>query len=192
MALFAQANGLLEIQSAVAFAERQEIRLVIVGGYDSAALCTLAKETQGSRRCGAEHIAYLVAGMLITTNRFRFHAACTKLVCGSAFPPADGLVLRISRNLPYQAGTAAAFGLSKDEALRAITLSAARILGVQRRVGSLTVGKDATLFVADGDILETPTQVSMAFVQGRRVSLNNRHRRLYDKFRQKYDRQVDE
>ena len=68
------------------------------------------------------------------------------------------------RNLPYQAAMAAAHGLPRDEALKAITLYPAQILGVDHRLGSLEVGKDATLFVADGDPLEVMTNIEMAFI----------------------------
>src|SRR4029079_16388735 len=81
------------------------------------------------------------------------------------------------RNLPYHAAAAVAFGLPADEALKAITLYPAQILGVADRVGSLEVGKDATLFVADGDPLDTPTQVTSAWVRGRNSSLNDRHKK---------------
>ncbi|MCX7936667.1 MAG: amidohydrolase family protein [Chlorobi bacterium] len=91
------------------------------------------------------------------------------------------------RNLPFQAGTAVAFGLRHDAALRAITLSPAEIFGVADRVGSIEVGKDATLIVSSGDILDTPTsRVEMAFVQGRRVSLESKHTRLAEKYRTRY------
>jgi len=92
-------------------------------------------------------------------------------------------------NLPYGAGMAAAYGLPREEALRAITLSVAEILGVADRVGSVAVGKDATLFVADGDILETPTRVERAYIQGRAVELTNRHTRLWEKYQEKQRRQ---
>jgi imidazolonepropionase-like amidohydrolase len=90
--------------------------------------------------------------------------------------------------LPYHAATAVAYGLPHDVGLAAITLAPAQILGVAHRVGSLEAGKDATLFVADGDPLETPTQVTAAWIQGRRVDLNNRHERLYRKYEEKYKR----
>ena len=83
---------------------------------------------------------------------------------------------------------AVAFGLPPDEALKAITLYPAQILGVADRVGSLEIGKDATLIVTDGDPLETATQVEAAFIQGRPVDLDNRHKRLYRKYREKYRR----
>jgi imidazolonepropionase-like amidohydrolase len=92
------------------------------------------------------------------------------------------------RNLPYHAATAAAYGLPKDEALKAITLYPARILGLADRIGSLEPGKDATLFVATGDILETPTHVELAFIQGRQLDLSSRHTQLWQKYREKYRR----
>jgi imidazolonepropionase-like amidohydrolase len=92
------------------------------------------------------------------------------------------------RNLPYHAGTAAAYGLPADEALKAITLYPAQIFGVADRLGSLEAGKDATLFVSTGDPLETPSRVTMAFVGGRRIDLNNRQQRLWEKYTEKYRR----
>jgi hypothetical protein len=93
-----------------------------------------------------------------------------------------------ARNLPYQAATAAAYGLPRGESLKAITLYPARILGIEDRVGSLEVGKDATLIVTDGDPLETPTHVEAAFIQGRRVDLSDRQKRLWRKYQEKYRR----
>ena len=90
------------------------------------------------------------------------------------------------RNLPYHAATAAAYGLNETVALRSITLSPAEILGASEKVGSLEVGKDATLFIADGDILEVPTQVELAYIQGREVDLSSKHTQLFHKYSQKY------
>ncbi|MEZ6106627.1 MAG: amidohydrolase family protein [Pirellulaceae bacterium] len=95
-----------------------------------------------------------------------------------------------ARNLGYHAGTAVAYGLSPEDAVRSITLAPARIYGVDDRVGSLEVGKDATLIITDGNPLETETNVEWAFVQGRSVQLTSRHTRLYDKYLEKY-RQLD-
>ena len=71
--------------------------------------------------------------------------------------------------------------------MRAITLSAAEILGAGDRVGSIDAGKDATLFIATGNILETETQVEAAFIQGRKVDLDNKHQQLYRKYSAKYE-----
>ena len=70
--------------------------------------------------------------------------------------------------------------------MRSITLAPAEILGIDDNVGSLEQGKDATLFIANGDILEIPTLVEMAFIKGRRVDLGDRHKTLNRKYRKKY------
>jgi len=90
------------------------------------------------------------------------------------------------RNLPYHAATAAAYGLPREEALKAVTLYPAQILGVADRVGTLEQGKDATLIVTTGDPLEITTQVEMEFIQGRKIDLSSKHTQLYSKYRQKY------
>jgi imidazolonepropionase-like amidohydrolase len=87
------------------------------------------------------------------------------------------------KNLPYEAAQAAAFGLPAEEALKSITLYPAQIAGVADRVGSLETGKDATLVVTDGDILDIRVNVKRMWIAGREVSLENRHTRLYEKYR---------
>jgi len=87
-----------------------------------------------------------------------------------------------SRNLPYQAATSVAFGLPYDEALKALTLNAAQIWGVSDRIGSIEEGKSADLIVTDGDPLEARTQVKQLFIKGKTVDLDNRQKRLYDKY----------
>ena len=86
------------------------------------------------------------------------------------------------RNLPFHAGFAAAYGLGKDAALRAVTITPAQILGVDDRLGSLEVGKQANLFVADGDPFETKTQVQHLFIDGYKLPMESRHSKLYDEF----------
>ena len=86
------------------------------------------------------------------------------------------------RDLPYQAATSVAFGLPYDEALKAITLNAAQIWGVADRLGSIEEGKSADLMVTDGDPLEAKTQVKQLFIKGRTVDLDNKHKRLYEKY----------
>ena len=95
------------------------------------------------------------------------------------------------RNLPYHAAVAVAYGLPHADALRSITLSAAEILGVDDRIGSITVGKDATIIITDGDILETDSNVTAAYIQGRAVDLGNRQKTLYEKYQLKYSTRQD-
>jgi imidazolonepropionase-like amidohydrolase len=91
------------------------------------------------------------------------------------------------RNLPFQAGQAAGFGLDKEAAVSAITLNAAKILGIDQTCGSLETGKDATLFISEGDALDMRTcQVTAAFIQGRTINLDNKHKQLYQRFDKKY------
>ena len=92
------------------------------------------------------------------------------------------------RNLPYHAATAAAHGLPPEVALRSITLSAAEILGVADRYGSITPGKSATVIITDGDPLEITTQVEAMWIDGVPVDLRSRHTQLYDKYTEKLNR----
>lgn len=87
-----------------------------------------------------------------------------------------------ARNLPYNAGFAVAYGLPYEEALRAVTINPAEIFGVSDRMGSLEVGKEATLFVSDGDPFETSTTIKHVFIGGFQVSMESRHTRLYEEF----------
>jgi imidazolonepropionase-like amidohydrolase len=93
------------------------------------------------------------------------------------------------RNLPFLAGTAAAYGLTKEEALQSITLNAAKILGIDKSCGSIEVGKDATLFVSTGDALDMRTNnVVKAWILGRDIDLNTRQKELYNRYKAKYTR----
>jgi imidazolonepropionase-like amidohydrolase len=88
-----------------------------------------------------------------------------------------------SRNIPFLAGTCVAYGLSEEEAIASISLNAAKILGIDDRYGSLTVGKSATLFISTGDALDMiSNNVERAFIDGRDIDLNNPQKMLYEKF----------
>lgn len=87
-----------------------------------------------------------------------------------------------SRNLPYHAAACAAFGLPKEEALKAITINPARIFGLADRLGSLEVGKAANVIVTDGDPLEIRTNVRHVFIGGEQISMESRHTLLYEKY----------
>ena len=86
------------------------------------------------------------------------------------------------RNLPHHAGFAAAFGLSREDALKSVTLYPAQILGVADRIGSIEPGKIADLQITDGDPLETATQCLGVFIAGRPVSMESRQTRLFQKY----------
>lgn len=184
--LIVEAEEIQQIQSAAAFCEREKMKLIIVGGYDAPACAELLKSRQ---------IPVIVGGVHRLPRRrddpydapfalpARLRDAGIQFCISGAARPA------MVRNLAYHAGTAAAHGLTADEALRAITLSPAEILGVADRIGSLEAGKDATLIVATGDLLEIPSQVTMAFIQGKKAELDDRQKRLWEKYKEKYRRQ---
>jgi len=95
-----------------------------------------------------------------------------------------------TRNLPFYAGTAVAYGLTKEQALQTITLNTAKILSIDKTCGSLEIGKDATLFVSTGDALDMKTNnVELAFIQGRKIDLSSRQKNLYEKYSKKYKQQ---
>jgi imidazolonepropionase-like amidohydrolase len=98
-----------------------------------------------------------------------------------------------TRNLPFYAGTACAYGLTYEQAVRSVSLNAARILGIDDRYGSLEAGKSATLFLSTGDALDMRTNhVTHAFIDGRAIDLNNRQLELYRKYQAKYNAPVVE
>ena len=96
-----------------------------------------------------------------------------------------------SRNLPYQAAAAVAFGLPKEEAMKAITVNAAQILGVASQVGTIEEGKSADFMMVDGDPLLEQTQVKQLFIKGKDVNLDNKQHRLYEKYLNRPVEKVD-
>ena len=182
--VFVNADEIKQIQAAVQWAEEENVRLVIVGGKDAWRVAPLLKQKNvpvvygplhdlPRRRWEGYDTPFAAPGKL--------HAAGVKF-CLANFENSN------VRNLPYEAATAAAYGLPREEALKAITLYAAEILGVNDRVGSIEVGKDATLIVTTGDPLEIATHVEHEFIQGREIDLGNKHQALYEKYSEKYRR----
>jgi imidazolonepropionase-like amidohydrolase len=185
------ADDLQQIQAALAFAEAEGLRPILVGGYDSLECAALVKKHDVPVILGGVHRLperrdedYDSAFTLPE----RLRAAGIRFCIAGELGGSSGTQPSNLRNLPYHAATAAAYGLPAEEALKAITLYPAQILGVADRIGSLEAGKDATLIVTDGDPLEISTHVTAAYIQGRAVSLNDRHKRLWEKYKEKYRR----
>jgi imidazolonepropionase-like amidohydrolase len=181
-----RAGEIRQIQSALDWLAEEDLNAVMLAGQDVWLAADILKERNisvvveeihkvPSRRWEAYDLPFAVPKKLYEAG-VKFCIAGS----GSAFDAAN------ERNLPYQAATAAAYGLPHDEALKAITLYPAQILGVADRIGSLEVGKDATLIVASGDPLEITTQIEREFIQGRDIDLNSRHTQLYEKYKIKY------
>ncbi|MBI1312889.1 amidohydrolase family protein [bacterium] len=184
--LLVHADSLAVIQSAVSFAVEQKLRLIIHGGYDAPLCAELLKKHDVPVIIGA---AYRLPRRRSDDFDAGYSLASRLHEAGIRFCISGGETSRTwnARNLPYHAAVSVAYGLPHDIALRAITLSPAEILGVSKRVGSLEPGKDATLIVTTGDPLETASNVTAAWVQGRTVDLSSRHVQLYRKYRKKYE-----
>ncbi|MCI0330746.1 MAG: amidohydrolase family protein [candidate division Zixibacteria bacterium] len=181
------AGNLQQIQAAVAWAEEEKIKIIIGGGYDAWRAAELLK---------AKNIPVLVGGTLRTPFR-RYedydlpYALPGKLYeAGVKFAIYGGGWASNERNLPYHAAMAAAYGLPKEAALKTVTLFPAEIFGVADRIGSLEVGKDATLIVTTGDPLEITSNVELEFIQGKKVDLTSRHTQLYEKYKAKYEQKA--
>ncbi len=183
--VFVHADDAAQIRYALGLAERHGLKLVIVGGADAARFAPVLK---------ARGVAVVIAGVHNLPQRrddaydARYTLAAQLAQAGVVFCIAGeggAFAAASERNLPYQAAAAVAYGLPRDEALKAITLYPAQILGVADRLGALAPGRLASFIVTDGDPLETATQVERIFIQGREVDIGNRQKRLEQKYQQK-------
>ena len=185
--LFIHASTLAQIQAALAWAKEMQLKFVLVDGDDAWRIAPQLKESGVAvilgpatslppRRDDDYDSAWSSAAKL--------QQAGVKFCIASNGRGAE----TNERNVGYEAGLAAGYGLPKEEALKAVTLYPAQILGVADKLGSLETGKAATLIVTNGDPLDFPTQVEIAFIDGRKIDLSNRQTRLRDKYREKYRR----
>ena len=181
--IFLHADESRQIQSAVQWAIRRQYKAVLAGGRDAWRVATLL----ATNRIPVvyEHVFTLPSR---DTDPYDVHFAAPGILAKAGVTVCfsegtDRFGASTIRNIPYAAAQARTFGLSADEALRGITLYPARILGLESRLGSLEPGKEATFFISNGDILDLRTQVQRLWIAGREVSLESRHTRLYDRYR---------
>ncbi len=180
-----RAPAILEV---LAFARRHGVRAIIGGGLEAWRVVDALRADDVPVLVGGTHVLPLRRQDAVEAayaNPARLHAAGVRFAIAV---PDDGFEVFSSnlRNLPYHAATAVAHGLPREEALKSMTVYPAQILGVADRVGTLAAGREATLFVANGDPLEISTQVERAWIAGREVDLRTHQTRLYEKFRQRY------
>ncbi|WP_046370810.1 amidohydrolase family protein [Flavihumibacter petaseus] len=182
--LFVHADAVREMLVAVDFSKEFGMDVVIVGGSESFQIAPLLK---------ANNIAVILSQMhsLPTATDddvdqpYKTPAMLQQAGVLFAINDEDGQTR--GRNLAFNAGTAAAYGLTKEQALQAITLNAARILGIADRTGSLEPGKDANFVVSEGDILDMRSSViTQAFIQGRLIDLTDKHKQLNERYKHKY------
>ncbi len=188
--IIAAADRREAIEAAVGFAAEHDLKLIIYGGHDAAACADLLRQSEvpvilpGTYRLPLRRDDPYDAPYTLPA---RLHQAGVQFCIAAERSGYPGGASN-ARNLPYHAGNAVAYGLSQSEALRAITLSAAEILGVDASIGSLTSGKEATLLVVKGDMLQTDSHVRYAMIHGRPVDLGNKQLSLYRKYEEKYRR----
>ena len=173
-----RANTEADIKGAIRFATDNKLKLVIAGGAEAWRCVDALKKND---------VAVLIGVELLPTREGDPYDAA---YANAATLHRNGVRFAIvtddaaySRNLPFEAAMAHAFGLPRDAAIRAITLSPAEILGVSATHGSIEPGKAATLIVANGDILDHRTSITSVVIDGRETSLDNRHQRLYDRYK---------
>ncbi len=181
--LFVHADDANDIVSALDFAQEEGVRMVLVGGQDAWRLADRLREQDVAVIVNGVHWLPRRRGDAVQTPfelLARLHEAGVTFALASS-----GRDSTNERNLPFDAATAVAHGLPRDEALKAITLYPARLLGVGDRLGSLEPGKDATFILVDGDPLEVRSSIVAAWIGGRQIDLANRHTRLYEKYLEK-------
>lgn len=181
--LFVIADGAKEIVQAVNFAKQFGLSEVIVGGKESYLVADVLKsnnvpviirETQALPEKDEDdvYLPYKLPKMLQDAG----------VLYGLT-----GIGFWRQRNLPFEAGEAVGYGLTKEQALSMITMNNAIILGIDKTTGTLETGKDANLFISAGDALDMISiDVQTAFIQGRSINLDNLHKQLYKKFADKY------
>ncbi|MBI3501595.1 MAG: amidohydrolase family protein [Bacteroidetes bacterium] len=185
--LFIHVSYVKEIEDAVHFAKENGVKkMVIVGGEDSWLVTDLLKEN---------NVAVMLNRVHDLPNRtdddidlpYKTPSLLQKAGVLFCLQNAGDMEQIQTRNIPFLAGTAAAYGLTKEEALASVTLNTAKILGIDSKVGSLEEGKDATLFISTGDALDMKSNnVELAFIRGKKLNLSNEQNALYEKYKMKY------
>ena len=183
--LFVHCDQIKQMIVAIDFVKEFGFDVVLVGASESWQIADLLKANNIAVILTQEH-------SLPTTDDDDvdqpYKAASVLQKAGVLFCLNDDDPQNRGRNLMFNAGTAAAYGLGKEGALQAITLNAAKILGVADKTGTLEVGKDANIVISEGDILDMKSSiVTDAFIQGRAVAITSKHKQLYDRYKYKYE-----
>jgi imidazolonepropionase-like amidohydrolase len=183
MRLYVRCEFAREILEAVNFALKYNLRIAIAGGADSWRVADVLKQHK---------VPVIITRTHALPQRededvdLPYKLPYLLKQAGVDFAIADEGFWQ-QRNLGFQAGTAAGHGLTKEEALMAVTSAPARILGIDKQCGTLEDNKDATLFISGGDALDmTGNKLEMAFIQGRMIDLDNYQKELYRRYLMKY------
>ena len=189
--LYVHTNDARAITEAVHFKRDLGIqRMAIVGGYDAYLVADLLRENEVAVMLQSVHSLPRFAD-----DDVDLPFKLPKLLMDEGITVALQVDKRMtemnSRNLPFYAGTARAYGLTDEQAVQALTRNPAQILGIDDQVGTLERNKMATMFLSEGDALDMRTNsLTMAWIEGREIDLDNRQRQLYRKFQTKYGAEV--
>lgn len=169
-----------DIRGIIKFVEDTKVKAIIVGGQEA------WKAADGLKKNNIAVIYTNIYNLPVRDDDaydYLFEAPSKLQQAGVRFAISTGNDGAEVRDLPYHAGLAGAYGLSKDEALKSVTLYPAQILGIADRLGSIEAGKIANVVVTDGDLLEPRTNVKYLFINGRLLPLTSRHTELYEQFK---------
>ena len=182
---YVHGNTVRQMLIAIDFVKQFNFDVVIVGGSDSWQIADLLKQHNISVVLSQMH-SLPTANDDDVDQPYKSAAALQK--AGVTFSISDDDPQTRGKNILFNAGTAATYGLTKEEALQAITLNAAKIMGVADKAGSIEAGKDANIVISEGDLLDMRTsKVTDALIQGREIDLTDKHKLLNDRFNKKYD-----
>jgi imidazolonepropionase-like amidohydrolase len=181
---YVHATTVKQMLVALDFVREFGLNMVIVGGTDSWQIADLLKQNNVAVILSQSHSLPTLDDDDVD-QPYKTPAMLQK--AGVLYTITDNDGQTRGRNLAYNAGTGVAYGLTKEQALQAITLNAAKILGIADKAGSIEVGKDANIVIATGDILDMRTStVTDAFIQGRKINLDNKQKQLYERYKYKY------
>ncbi|CAL1520407.1 amidohydrolase family protein [Chitinophaga sp. MM2321] len=181
--LFIHCELVKEMLIALDFAKEFNVNVTIVGGSDSWLIADLLKQHNIPVILTQPHSLPLMQDDDVDQP---YKTAAQLQKAGVLFCISNEGFWQ-QRNLGFEAGTTAAYGLTKEEALSAVTLNAAKILGIDKMTGSLETGKDANIAVSTGDMLDMKSSnITHAFIQGREINLDNKQHQLYEKYEKKY------
>ncbi len=173
-----RANAEADIKGAIKFANENKLKLIVAGGAEAWRCTDDLKKSNVAVLMGVDQLPTREADPYDAA----YANAATLHKAGIRFAIVTDDASN-SRNLPFEAAMAHAFGLPREAALRSITLSPAEIFGVSSSLGSIEAGKAATLIITNGDILDHRTSITNVIIDGRETSLDNKHLRLYERYK---------
>jgi imidazolonepropionase-like amidohydrolase len=180
------AEGVAQINDAITWGKEEGLRIVIRGGRDAIHV---------AERLKAENVPVILTSTMAAPERNdqgydgAYSSPAELYKAGVKFAIAGGTGGLYSYRLPWEAGVAVAFGLPQEEALKSVTINAAEMMGIADQVGSLEVGKQATLIITTGTPLDMTSNVEQSYIQGREVDMNDIQKHFFKKYMEKINQQ---